>query len=291
MKLVIIGFGLLGSSIARAAKRRDRSVHITAIDPSESVLKTAIDLKLADDVAADIDAITPDSDWIILAAPVAVNLAILGRVIALAGPQTRLTDVGSTKARLTALLEREHPEFDRFIPAHPMAGREVSGPEHGLETLLDDKLVILTPPDAAGARHIEAASDFYASLGARLLVMDNAEEHDRLMGYASHLPHLLAFAFVNLAARGNNGAVDYQDLTGGGYRDFTRIAASDPIMWHDILMENKHNILTQLNSLETLLADYRTAIESDNSKALTALMTEARDERLRLQPHLRGQKT
>ena len=243
MKLVIIGFGLLGSSIARAAKRADNTVHITAIDRSDHALKTARDLNLADETASDIEVISPDSDWIILAAPVAVNLALLGRIITLAGPQTRLTDVGSTKARLTEKLDRDHSDFDRFIPAHPMAGREVSGPEHGLETLLDDKLVILTPPKAAKAEHIKAASNFYASLGARLLVLDNAEEHDRLMGYASHLPHLLAFAFVNLTARRNNGAIDYQDLTGGGYRDFTRIAASDPVMWHDIFTENKENIL------------------------------------------------
>lgn len=289
MKLVIIGFGLLGSSIARAAKRADKAVHITAIDPSKAVLDTARRLNLADEIAADIDAITPDCDWIILAAPVAVNLAILGRVIAAAGPQTRLTDVGSTKARLTDLLEHDHAAFDRFIPAHPMAGREVSGPEHGLAELFDDKLVILTPPKAAGAAHIKAAAELYQSLGARILILDNAQDHDRLMGYASHLPHLLAFAFVNLAARGNNGSVDYQDLTGGGYRDFTRIAASDPVMWHDIFTENQANILAQLDSFELILKDYRKAIETGQSSALKALMTEARDERLRLQPHLRKQ--
>lgn len=294
MKLVIIGFGLLGSSIARAAKRaaiqQNSLVHITAIDPSSAVLSAAQTLGLADEVTADIGHISPDSDWIILCAPVAVNLDILGRVIARAGANTRLTDVGSTKGRLTALLESDHADFDRFIPAHPMAGREVSGPEHGLETLLDDKLVILTPPKTAHAQHVQAATDFYKTLGARILVLENAEDHDRLMGYASHLPHLLAFAFVNLAAQGNNGEVDYQDLTGGGYRDFTRIAASDPIMWNDIFTENKHNILAQLDSFESILKAYRHAIEDGHSNALKALMSEAQSERLRLQPNLRGQK-
>jgi len=290
VKLVIIGFGLLGSSIARAARRANPAVHITAIDPSDKVLGTVRRLKLADETATDMKAISPQSDWIILAAPVATNLAILDRVIAAAGPQTRITDVGSTKAKLTALLSQDHPNFDRFIPAHPMAGREVSGPEHGLETLFDDKLVILTPPKTAHADYIKAASDFYKTLGAQIIILENAEEHDRLMGSVSHLPHLLAFAFVNLAARGDNGTVDYQELTGGGYRDFTRIAASDPLMWHDIFTENKDNVLAQLDHFELILKDYRTAIETGQSSALKALITQARDERLRLQPQLKRQK-
>jgi len=289
MKLAIIGFGLLGSSIARAAKRANPAVHITAIDPSERVLDIARRLKLADETIADIDAISPQFDWIILAAPVATNLAILDRVITVAGPQTRITDIGSTKAKLTSRLRRDYPNFDRFIPAHPMAGREVSGPEHGLETLFDNKLIILTPPETAGAEHIRAASDFYKTLGARILILNDADEHDRLMSCVSHLPHLLAFAFVNLAANGHNGSVDYLNLTGGGYRDFTRIAASDPVMWHDIFNENKDNILAQLDRFELILKDYRKAIETGQSSALKALITEARDERMRLHPHLKRQ--
>ncbi len=293
MRLVITGFGLLGGSIARAAKRaaaqQGSPLHITAIDPSRHVLKTAQDLGLADEYAANIEAIPPDSDWIILAAPVAVNQQILSQVIARAGARTRLTDVGSTKAHLTAKLEHDYPKFTRFIPAHPMAGREVSGPENSAETLFDDKLVILTPPKTANKDDIDAAARLYTSLGARILIMDDAQEHDRLMGYVSHLPHLLAFAFVNLAASRQNGDVDYQDLTGGGYRDFTRIAASDPVMWHDIFTENKDNILAQLDEFEHILKDYRRAIETGQSSALKAFINEARGERLRLHPGSKGQ--
>ena len=109
------------------------------------------------------------------------------------------------------------------------------------------------------------------------------------MGYASHLPHLLAFAFVNLAARGNNGTTDYQKLTGGGYRDFTRIAGSDPIMWRDIFLGNKENIVAQLDGFSDIIATYRDAILSENDDELMTLMGEAQAERLRLNKILREQ--
>lgn len=289
MKLAIVGFGLIGSSIARAAQQAYDAVNITAIDANEAALKYAIDTGLCDKASSNITGIPKDCDWIILAAPVAVNLALLDELIAHIGPNTRLTDVGSTKAAIVNALNKSHPKFDRFIPAHPMAGRESSGPENGLADLFEDKLVILTPTAAHKNVHIDAAETFYRTLGGRTLRMPDAAEHDRLMGYASHLPHLLAFAFVNLAARGNNGEMDYQDLTGGGYRDFTRIAASDPIMWRDIFIGNKDNIIAQLDGLTEIIQTYRDNISSDNGHALTTLIGEARDERKRLQQHLKGQ--
>lgn len=290
MKLAIVGFGLIGSSLARAAQRAyGDDVEILAVDADQDARKCAIDLKLCDHVFSTITDLPKDCDWIILAAPVTVNLGLLSEIIPNAGPNTRITDVGSTKTAIVEALNQSYPDFKRFIPAHPMAGREVSGPESGLADLFDDKLVILTPPHAATEPHIKAAEDFYIQMGARIKRMSDAAEHDRLMGYASHLPHLLAFAFVNLAANGNNGQTDYQDLTGGGYRDFTRIAASDPVMWRDIFFDNKDNILTQLDGLAAILDSYRASITSEDSEAIINLMSRAQDERKRLQKIIKGQ--
>lgn len=282
----------MGSSLARAARRGyGELAQIIAIDPSADVRTQAVNLGLCDSAHESLSDIPLDCDWIILAAPVSINLSLLGEVIKKAGPSCRITDLGSTKHKLTRALETDHSAFDRFIPAHPMAGRELSGPQHGLDTLFDNKLVILTPPKTTASAHIKAAKNFYEMLGARILIMEDAAEHDRLMGYASHLPHLLAFAFVNLAARGNNGQTDYQDLTGGGYRDFTRIAASDPTMWQDIFVTNKDNIITQLDGFSAIIDTYRSAILSGDKDRLTALILEAGDERKRLQKILKRQDT
>ncbi|MEP6344062.1 MAG: prephenate dehydrogenase [Maricaulaceae bacterium] len=290
MKLAIVGFGLIGSSLARAAQRAyGASLNITAIDPSQDVLTYAQETGLCHQGSTSVLDIPKDCDWVILAAPVAASLALLDTVIKTVGPNTMLSDVGSTKALIVDALNHRHPKFERFIPAHPMAGREVSGPKHGLATLFDNKLVILTPARATVDAVTKAAESFYQKLGARTLRIDDASEHDRLMGYASHLPHLLAFAFVNLAARGNNGTTDYQDLTGGGYRDFTRIAASDPTMWRDIFLGNKDNIVAQLDAFSSILTTYREAILSDNDNSLTELMREAQSERLRLKQIIKGQ--
>ena len=290
MKLAIVGFGLIGSSLARAAKRVfGNEAEIIAVDSNADALTCAVDLHLCDHALSNLSDLPQDCDWIILAAPVTVNLRLLGDIMPRVGPNTRLSDVGSTKTALVDALNQTYPDFDRFIPAHPMAGREVSGPEHGRVDLFDDKLVILTPPLAATEPHIKAAEDFYTQMGARTQRMNDATEHDRLMGYASHLPHLLAFAFVNLAAEGNNGQTDYQDLTGGGYRDFTRIAASDPLMWRDIFFDNKDNILAQLDGFSAILERYRKSISSGDSEAVIKLMHSARDERQRLQQIIKGQ--
>ena len=274
----------MGSSLARAALRGyGMDTQIIAIDPDVAVRKKALSLGQCVSTQDSLENIPQDCDWIILSAPVSTNLSLLKSAIAQAGPNCKITDLGSTKHTLTTTLEDAHSGFDRFIPAHPMAGREVSGVEHGLESLFDNKLVILTPPKTVAEPHIKAAESFYQKLGARTLRMNDAAEHDRLMGYASHLPHLLAFAFVNLAGRGNNGQTDYQDLTGAGYRDFTRIAASDPIMWQDIFLSNKDNIIAQLDGFSSIVDIYRKAILSEDRCAITSLIGGARDERKRLQ--------
>ena len=292
MKLIIAGFGLMGSSIARAARRAfgDAAI-IYAVDPNDAVRTKAQELDLCTAAFADISDTPTDCDWMILAAPVSVNLSLIDTAITHAGEQTRITDLGSTKADIVRALETNFAEFDRFIPSHPMAGRELSGPAHGQADLFDNKRVILTPPTTADAAHISAATALFEQLGGHIIIMDDASEHDRLMGYASHLPHLLAFAFVNLAARGNNGARDYQDLTGAGYRDFTRIAASDPVMWQDIFIGNKDNILEQLDAFSAIADMYREAITTGDRAKLEALIGEAGDERKRLREIIKGQDT
>lgn len=238
MKLSIVGFGLLGSSIARAQRRIDPGGAIQCVDPSERVRAVARERGLADAADASTEALWPDADIVLLAAPVRAIEEALPDIVARVGPGAVVTDVGSVKAPILAAAERAAPAFDRFVPAHPLAGGHASGPEAGAGDLLDGKRVILTPGAAARADAVARTRDFFARLGARVSVMD-ASAHDQLLGYTSHLPRLVAFATMLGAERlSADLGDDVRDAVAQGFRDFTRIAASDPTMWTDIFGTN-----------------------------------------------------
>lgn len=273
MRLSIIGFGLLGSSLARAARRADPATQIQCVDRAGSVCDVARDLGLADAADHALSAIWPDADIVVMAAPVRAIIAMTPDVIDAAPRLAALTDLGSVKAPILGAAEAARPDYRRFTPAHPLAGDHLAGPEHGRATMFDGRRVILTPnaevdPDAAA--RIRA---LFESVGARVSVME-AAEHDRAMGYVSHMPHLIAFAAML-------GAAQLSDIMGedalayaaGGYRDFSRIAGSDPTMWADIFATNAAATREATALLRAELGALEAAL--DDPAALMALLGRA----------------
>ena len=279
--VAIIGLGLIGSSIARAVRKRLPGVRLSAYDLDEAVRKRALTLQLADLVAHQPAHAVAGADLVILCVPVGSMKTAAQSVAEHLQPATLVSDVGSSKAAVAALLREALPHA-RIIPAHPVAGTENSGPDSGFPELFMDRWCILTPDEDARAEDVERLSTFWGALGARVEVME-AAHHDRVLAVTSHLPHLIAFAMVETAADlervTENEIIKY---SGGGFRDFTRIAASDPSMWRDIFLTNKEAVLDMLQHFTTNLTHLQRAIEQEDSEALFSLFTRARAVRRRL---------
>ena len=274
-RVALIGLGLIGSSIAHAVRRSMPSVRLTGHDANVEVRAIARDLGLCDDIADTPGAAVIDADLIILCVPVN-SMAPVARAIAADVPRDAIiSDVGSSKAAVAQSLTAALPD-NVVIPAHPVAGTERSGPEAGFATLFDQRWCILTPlpgaPDIAVAR----LTDFWKKLGSEVEIM-NPAHHDLVLAITSHLPHLIAYTIVGTAS-------DLETVTrsevikysAGGFRDFTRIAASDPVMWRDVFLSNKDAVLDMLQRFSEDLTVLQRAIRWDDGAALHELFTRTR---------------
>ena len=275
-ELAIIGVGLIGSSIARAARRRDAARRIVLADHSVEVLERAKALGLGDIVTDDLARAASHADCVILCASVGADEAI-GRVIAPAlRPGAIVSDVGSVKGAVIAALEPILPEHARFVPAHPVAGTEYSGPDAGFATLFVNRWCILTPPDGADEEAVRKMRTFWEALGSHVEVM-SATHHDLVLAITSHVPHLIAYNLVGAAA-------DLEEVTrsevikfsAGGFRDSTRIAASDPTMWRDVFLYNKDAVLEMLGRFNEDLTALQRMIRRGDGEGLHALFTRTR---------------
>lgn len=286
-KLAIIGAGLIGSSLARAARRAGAAGTIAVHDRDAAVRAETASLGFADAVCASLEEAVAGADLVVIATPVGA----IADVIKALGPYLEagatLSDVGSVKSPVAALAAELRADI-AFIPAHPVAGTEHSGPAAGFGELFDGRWTILTPVEGRASKasrdRLEA---FWQALGARVAVMD-AAHHDRALAVTSHLPHLLAFTLVgtaaDLEALGEEEIVKY---AAGGFRDYTRIAASDPVMWRDIFLANTPAVLGVLDRFAEDLARLRTAIEAGDGEALFEAFARAR--LLRAKVHAAGQ--
>ena len=274
-RIAIIGLGLIGSSIAHAVRRSMPSVRLTGHDASAEVRATVRDLKLCANIADTPGAAVIDADLVILCVPVG-SMALVAQAIATDVPRDAIiSDVGSSKAVVAASLTAALPDHV-VIPAHPVAGTERSGPEAGFAALFDQRWCILTPtpdtPDIAVAR----LTDFWKKLGSNVEIMDPAH-HDLVLAITSHLPHLIAYTIVGTAS-------DLETVTrsevikysAGGFRDFTRIAASDPVMWRDVFLSNKEAVLEMLQRFSEDLTVLQRAIRWGDGDALHELFTRTR---------------
>jgi cyclohexadieny/prephenate dehydrogenase len=261
-RVAIIGLGLIGSSLARAIKAQMPTVRVTGHDASAEVRATARRLKFCDDVCDTPGAAVIDADLVILCVPVGAMGAAAAEIAADLPADAIVSDVGSCK--------------EGILTAHPVAGTENSGPEAGFASLFKGRWCIITPPADANPTAVERLSEFWRRLGANVETMD-AQHHDLVLAVTSHLPHLIAYTIVGTAS-------DLEDVTrsevikysAGGFRDFTRIAASDPTMWRDVFLANKDAVLEMLQRFSEDLSALQRAIRWNDGDALFNLFTRTR---------------
>jgi cyclohexadieny/prephenate dehydrogenase len=244
-RLTIIGLGLIGSSIARAA-RGGIAAEIVASDRSQAVLDRVTELGLADRAEIDPARAVDGADLVILCAPVGAFASLAEVIAPHLAPGAILSDVGSTKRSVLRDVGPLVPDGVHFVPAHPLAGTEYSGPDAGFATLFEGRWALLTPPPGTDPGAVERVAEFWRRMGSMVSVMEPAH-HDRVLAMVSHLPHLLAFTICGTADDlADETRQQVLQFAASGFRDFTRIAASDPDMWRDVFLNNRDALLEML---------------------------------------------
>jgi cyclohexadieny/prephenate dehydrogenase len=278
-KMALIGIGLIGSSISHAARRAGLTETITGHARTEETRRTAVELGLVDTAFATAAEAVEDADLVVLCVPVGACGAVAKEISAHLKPGAIVTDVGSVKQSVVNDAAQFIPEGVHFIPGHPIAGTENSGPEAGFAELFDGRWCILTPGPHDDAKAVAQLSAFWNALGSDVEVM-TPQHHDMVLAIVSHLPHLIAFNIVN-SARHLEEVTDREVIkfSASGFRDFTRIAASDPIMWRDVFLNNKEAVLEMLGRFSENLTDLQRAIRFGEGEKLQQLFSEARQAR------------
>ncbi|MGV3555697.1 MAG: prephenate/arogenate dehydrogenase family protein [Croceibacterium sp.] len=274
-RVAIIGLGLLGGSIGLAVAEHLPGVVTTGYDADPAVRRRAAERGLAGTICESATEAVAGADLVILCVPVGAMGEVARDIAHALAPGALVSDVGSTKQSIAAALAEALPGHP-VIPAHPVAGTEHSGPDAGFATLFHHRWCILTPPPGADPDLVARLAEFWRSLGSTVEVMD-AEHHDLVLAVTSHIPHLIAYTIVGTAS-------DLEDVTrgevikysAGGFRDFTRIAASDPTMWRDVFLHNREAVLEMLGKLTDDLAAMRGAIEAGDGDALFDRFTRTR---------------
>jgi prephenate dehydrogenase len=275
-RVAIVGTGLIGTSVAMAAARVGGAVR--GWDPDPGHLRRAAE-RSGLEVAADVDACVADADVIVVCAPIDAVPPLVTRSLA-AAPGAIVTDAASIKGHIAAAVAGA-PGADRFVPGHPLGGSERSGPEHAAPSILDGIVWVLTPSPTTEPGAIDRLSAWIEALGARPVVMD-AERHDRLVAFVSHLPQVASTSLMELAATEEADEPEILLLAAGGFRDLTRLAASNPTLWSGILLANRDAILRALDLYAERLAELRGLVEAGRGEELEAVFDRAKRARLSL---------
>jgi cyclohexadieny/prephenate dehydrogenase len=274
--LALIGVGLIGSSIARAARAHGAVREIVATARSPKTRKRVAELGIADKVVETNAEAVKGADLVIVCIPVGACGAVAKEIGPHLKPGATVSDVGSVKSSIVRDMGAHLPKTVHFVPAHPVAGTEHSGPDAGFAELFEGRWCILTPPEGADAEAVDRLAAFWGLIGAKVEIM-SPEHHDLVLAITSHVPHLIAYNIVGTAA-------DMEEVTqsevikfsAGGFRDFTRIAASDPVMWRDVFLNNKEAVLEMLGRFSEDLAALQRMIRWDDGPALEALFNRTR---------------
>ena len=267
-RLALIGMGLIGSSIARAARKQGVVREIAATAHSAATRRRVAELGLADQVTENNAAAAVGADLVIVCVPVGACGAVAAEIGPHLAPGTTVSDVGSVKAAVVRDMAPHLPPEVHFVPAHPVAGTENSGPDAGFAELFVGRWCILTPPDGGDAAATERLAAFWRSLGAQVETMPPAH-HDLVLAITSHLPHLIAYTIVGTADElAEVTQSEVLKFSAGGFRDFTRIAASDPTMWRDVFLSNKDAVLEMLGTFTEDLSRLTRAIRRGDGEAL-----------------------
>ncbi len=275
-RIALIGLGLIGSSIARAVREKGLADVIAAADASPDVVRRVLELGIADLATTDAAEAVAGADLVILCTPVGTNGAIAAAIAPALRPGAILSDVGSVKGAVIKAVAPHLPAHVHLVPAHPVAGTEHSGPDAGFAHLFAGRWCILTPPEGADATAVDRLAAFWQALGSRVEIM-TAEHHDLVLAVTSHIPHLIAYNIVGTAD-------DLETVTqgevikfsAGGFRDFTRIAASDPTMWRDVFLHNREAVLEVLGRFQEDLFSLQRAIRWGEGDKLFDLFSRTR---------------
>ena len=275
-KIALIGFGLIGGSIARAAREQGLAGEIVTSARSAKSRARVRELGIVDSVVETNAEAVKDADLVILCIPVGACGAVAQEIAPHLKPGTIVSDVGSVKAAVVRDMAPYLPASAHFVPAHPVAGTEHSGPDSGFAELFINRWCILTPPEGTDPEAVERLRAFWAALGARVEIM-TPDHHDLVLAITSHLPHLIAYTIVGTADElGHVTSSEVMKFSAGGFRDFTRIAASDPIMWRDVFLANKEAVLEMLGTFNEDLSKLTRAIRRGDGEALFEHFTRTR---------------
>ena len=275
-RVALIGLGLIGSSLARAIKRHGLAGEIVGHARSKETREVALGLGFIDRAAVTAAAAVKGADLVVIAVPVGVTGAIAQEIAPALGAGAIVTDVGSVKGAVVDAVGPHIPEGVHFVPAHPVAGTEKSGPDAGFAELFEGRWCIITPPPGTDAEAVTRVCSLWRAVGSEVDTMD-PHHHDMVLAITSHLPHLIAYTIVGTAT-------DLEDhlqrevikFAAGGFRDFTRIAASDPVMWRDVFLANKDAVLEMLGRFDADLTALQRAIRYGDGAALEEIFKRTR---------------
>ena len=267
-KVCIIGCGLIGSSIARSIKKNKLAKKVVSSNRSNITNKKVVRLNIVDEASSDTKKITKDSDLIIIATPLSSYKEVVLKIKNSLKNGAILTDVGSVKKKIISIVEKNIPKNVSWISSHPIAGTEESGPESGFSELFRNRWCILIPSKQAKYKDIKLLTTFWKKIGSKVETM-NAKNHDYILSITSHIPHLIAYNIVNttLSIKKKKGT-NIVRYSAGGLRDFTRIAASNPIMWRDIFIQNKNNTSKLIDKFIDNLKYLKKTINQEDGKKL-----------------------
>lgn len=275
-KITIIGLGLIGSSIARAIKKKYLCKNLVAHDKSKIVLKKIVKLKITNHIEANLKKSVQDSDLVIICTPLGTYKNIVSVIKNNLKDTCILTDVGSAKIFVTNTVNKLINKNTIWIPAHPVAGTEQSGPEAGFADLFKNRWCIITPINKKNPTSLKKLNNFWKKIGSKVQHM-SPEHHDKVMAITSHIPHLIAYNIVGTAANlEKDTKSEVIKYSASGFRDFTRIASSDPTMWRDIALNNRKQILHMLEKFNLDLNNLKRAIIKKDAGKLFKLFSKTR---------------
>ena len=276
-RIALIGIGLIGSSLARVVKRDGLAGHVVACARTAATLEAAARLGIADTTTQNPAEAASGADLVVICAPIGSYGAIAKAIAPALAPGTIVSDVGSVKRAVIDAVSPHLPAGVHLVPGHPIAGTEDSGPEAGFDTLFEGRWFLITPPEGTDPDAIERVAELWRRAGSLIAMMD-AAHHDHVLAITSHIPHLIAYTIVGTA-------IDLEDhlksevikFSAAGFRDFTRIAASDPVMWRDVFLNNRGAVLEMLGRFTEDITALQRAIRVGDGAALEALFTKTRD--------------
>jgi len=275
-RMAIVGVGLIGGSLAKAVKEKKLVGEVLGVGRSEERLESARKLGIIDRYSGRMNEILGEADLVVVAGPVGVIVDLVREIIPFLKKGTIITDVGSVKKKIVEAVEAFIPGSLYFVGGHPIAGTENSGFEASFSTLFEGRKCIITPVSTTDSHALERVKELWTQVGSVVACMDS-EEHDEVFAAVSHLPHIVAYSMVNSLLKAKGFEKNIFSFSAGGFKDFTRIAASDPVMWKDIALMNKDKLLSAIKFFQEYLEELKEAIEREDGERLLSEFQKSRE--------------